>query len=101
MQDAVADLVEGAGVEQGVEARSGDAHALGLLDDLDLGVVRDFWDRWFDRGPWAVEDLYYGLIGRFVGRVVVSDPAAFAAVLNGREQLYRCHTVYIYIDIYI
>ncbi len=54
---------------------------------LDLTPVRRFWTRWFDRGPWPVEDLYYGLVGRFVGRVVVGDPAAYAA-LRGRSVLY-------------
>lgn len=54
---------------------------------LDLTPVRRFWARWFDRGPWPVEDLYYGLVGRFVGRVVVEDPAAYAA-LRGRSVLY-------------
>jgi acyl transferase domain-containing protein/3-hydroxymyristoyl/3-hydroxydecanoyl-(acyl carrier protein) dehydratase/1-acyl-sn-glycerol-3-phosphate acyltransferase len=54
---------------------------------LDLASLRSFWTRWFDRGPWPVEDLYYGLVGRFVGRVVVEDPAAFAA-LRGRSVLY-------------
>jgi len=50
---------------------------------LDLSPLRKFWTRWFDRGPWPVEDLYYGLVGRFVGRVLVEDPGAFAA-LRGR-----------------
>ncbi len=54
---------------------------------LDLSPIRRFWTRWFDRGPWPVEDLYYGLVGRFVGRVVVEDPAAYAA-LRGRSVLY-------------
>ena len=57
------------------------------LGTLDISPVRDFWNRWFDRAPWAVEDLYYGLIERFVGRVVVTDPAAFAD-LRGRSLLY-------------
>ncbi len=54
---------------------------------LDLSILRKFWTRWFDRGPWPVEDLYYGLVGRFVDRVVVEDPAAYAA-LRGRSVLY-------------
>ena len=54
---------------------------------LDLAPVRRFWSGWFDRGPWPVEDLYYGLLGRFVDRVVVEDPEAFAA-LRGRSILY-------------
>ena len=40
---------------------------------------RRFWAGWFDRGSWPGEDLYYGLIERVVGRVVLTDPEAFAA----------------------
>jgi 1-acyl-sn-glycerol-3-phosphate acyltransferase len=54
---------------------------------LDLGPIRSFWRNWFDIGPWPVEDLYYGLIERFVGDVVIADPDAFAAV-RGRSCLY-------------
>ncbi len=57
------------------------------LGELDSSPVQRFWSRWFDRGPWPVEDLYYGLIERFVGRVVVTDPQAFAAQ-RGRSLLY-------------
>jgi acyl transferase domain-containing protein/3-hydroxymyristoyl/3-hydroxydecanoyl-(acyl carrier protein) dehydratase len=57
------------------------------LGSLDLSPLRDFWSPWFDRGPWPVEDLYYSLIARFVRRVVVTDPQAFAA-LRGRSLLY-------------
>lgn len=54
---------------------------------LDITTVREFWTQWFDRGRWPVEDLYYGLIERFVRRVVVADPAAFAAI-RGRSALF-------------
>ncbi len=54
---------------------------------LDLEPVRAFWREWFQRGPWPIEDLYYGLAERFVRRVVLADPAAFAA-LRGRSVLY-------------
>jgi 3-hydroxymyristoyl/3-hydroxydecanoyl-(acyl carrier protein) dehydratase len=57
------------------------------LGTLDIQAVRDFWSTWFARGPWPVEDLYYGLIQRFVRRVVITDPAAFEAV-RGRSLLY-------------
>ena len=57
------------------------------LGTFDLSPVRDFWSTWFDRGPWPVEDLYYGLIERFVGRVVLDDPSALAAQ-KGRSVLY-------------
>ncbi|MEC7947685.1 MAG: 1-acyl-sn-glycerol-3-phosphate acyltransferase [Myxococcota bacterium] len=60
---------------------------------LDLAPVVDFWTRWFDTdkrvddGRWPVEDLYYGLIQRFLRRVVVPDPAAFDAI-HGRSTLF-------------
>ena len=54
---------------------------------LDLTGVRAYWNDWFDRGPWPVEDLYYGLIKRFVGKVVLTDPDAFAAV-RGKSLLF-------------
>jgi len=57
------------------------------LGTLDIQAVRDFWSTWFNRGPWPVEDLYYGLIQRFVRRVVITDPTAFEAV-RGRSLLY-------------
>ena len=68
---------------QGSEVRvSGDARGR-----LDITNVREFWSRVFGRGPWPVEDLFYGLIERFLDRVVVEDPPAFAA-LKGRSVLY-------------
>jgi 3-hydroxymyristoyl/3-hydroxydecanoyl-(acyl carrier protein) dehydratase len=54
---------------------------------LDLSAVVDFWSGWFDREPWLVEDLYYGLIERFVGKVVLTDPSAFEAV-RGQSLIY-------------
>lgn len=68
---------EGAGVRV-----SGDP-----LGRVDAAPVRAFWTRWFDRDPWPVEDLYYGLVERFLGRVVVESPEAFGA-LRGRSVLY-------------
>ena len=53
----------------------------------DLSVVRSYWRKHFAVGEWPVEDLYYGLVERFVGDVVLADPAAFAAV-QGRSCLY-------------
>ncbi|MCU0753542.1 MAG: 1-acyl-sn-glycerol-3-phosphate acyltransferase [Xanthomonadales bacterium] len=53
----------------------------------DLSAVRDYWGRHFKVGSWPVEDLYYGLVERFVGDVVLADPAAFAKV-QGRSCLY-------------
>jgi 3-hydroxymyristoyl/3-hydroxydecanoyl-(acyl carrier protein) dehydratase/1-acyl-sn-glycerol-3-phosphate acyltransferase len=54
---------------------------------LDLAPVRRHWDAWSAVGRWPMEDLYYGLISRFVADVVVVDPDAYAAV-RGRSCLY-------------
>ena len=54
---------------------------------LDLGPVEAWWTPWFDVPRWPVEDLYYAVIERFVRRVVLADPAAFAA-LRGRPILF-------------
>ena len=53
----------------------------------DLSAVKAWWRTHFGVGEWPVEDLYYGLVERFVGDVVLADPAAFAAV-QGRSCLY-------------
>ena len=70
---------------------SGDTQRVEVRGDgqgkLDIQPIREFWSQWFDRGRWPVEDLYYGLIERFLGRVVLSDPAAFQAV-EGRSLLF-------------
>jgi 3-oxoacyl-(acyl-carrier-protein) synthase/3-hydroxymyristoyl/3-hydroxydecanoyl-(acyl carrier protein) dehydratase/1-acyl-sn-glycerol-3-phosphate acyltransferase len=54
---------------------------------LDLGPVRQFWDRWFGMPAWPTEDLYYGLIHRFVGRVRLQSPRAHEAI-RGQSVLY-------------
>ena len=54
---------------------------------LELAEVEAFWDGWFDRGRWPVEDLFYGLIERFVRRVVTPSPEALKAV-EGRSCLF-------------
>jgi 1-acyl-sn-glycerol-3-phosphate acyltransferase len=54
---------------------------------LDLAEIRAYWRSWFDIGPWPVEDIYYALIERFVGDVVLADPDDFAS-LSGRSSLY-------------
>jgi 1-acyl-sn-glycerol-3-phosphate acyltransferase len=54
---------------------------------LDISSVREFWAGWFDRGPWPVEDLYYGLVERFLRRVVLEAPEEYGA-LKGRSVLY-------------
>ncbi len=69
-----------------VQVGSGTARVTGS-PSLDLGAVEAFWNRWFGVGRWPVEDLYYGLIRRFVRQVNVADPAAFQAI-RGRSVLY-------------
>jgi len=54
---------------------------------LDIKSVREFWEKWFARDPWPVEDLYYGLIERFVNRIIIEDPEAFAAI-KGKSTLF-------------
>ncbi|MCP4809003.1 MAG: 3-hydroxyacyl-[acyl-carrier-protein] dehydratase FabA [Proteobacteria bacterium] len=49
-------------------------------ETLDITPVREFWTEWFGGLRWPVEDLYYGLIQRFVRRVVTPYPEALAAV---------------------
>jgi 1-acyl-sn-glycerol-3-phosphate acyltransferase len=56
-------------------------------EQLDLSPVKDWWDAWFDLGRWPVEDLYYGLMERFIRRVVTPEPEALAAI-HGRSVLY-------------
>ncbi|MBK6908315.1 MAG: beta keto-acyl synthase [Rhodocyclaceae bacterium] len=53
----------------------------------DLTPVRSYWSKNFQREQWPVGDLFYGLAERFVGDVVLADPAAFAR-LQGRSCLY-------------
>ena len=53
----------------------------------DLSAVKAYWRKHFGVGEWPVEDLYYGLVERFVGDVVLADPQAFNAV-QGRSCLY-------------
>ncbi len=55
--------------------------------EQDLSQVRSYWRQKFGVGQWPVEDLYCGLIERFVGDVVLADPAGFAA-LEGKSCLY-------------
>ena len=70
---------------------SGDEQAVTVTGDgrgtMDISEVSRFWSGWFDRKPWIVEDIYYGLIERFVGKVVLNDPDGFAAV-KGKSLIY-------------
>jgi 3-oxoacyl-(acyl-carrier-protein) synthase/3-hydroxymyristoyl/3-hydroxydecanoyl-(acyl carrier protein) dehydratase/1-acyl-sn-glycerol-3-phosphate acyltransferase len=53
----------------------------------DLTPIREYWRDRIGIGPWLMEDLYYGLIARFVRDVVITDPEAFNNV-RGRSCLY-------------
>ena len=53
----------------------------------DVTPVKDFWRAHFGIGEWPVEELYYGLVERFVDGFHVEDPDALAAVA-GRPVLY-------------
>jgi acyl transferase domain-containing protein/3-hydroxymyristoyl/3-hydroxydecanoyl-(acyl carrier protein) dehydratase/1-acyl-sn-glycerol-3-phosphate acyltransferase len=70
-------------------SRSGDEVAVADAGPptQDLTPVRRYWSDRIGIGPWPVEDLYYGLIARFVGDVVLADPEAFERV-RGRSCLY-------------
>ena len=70
-------------------AREGDAARVtdARPPAMDLAPVEAHWRKWFGVGAWPVEDLYYGLIERFVGDVVLADPDAFERV-RGRSCLY-------------
>lgn len=54
---------------------------------FDISEVRAWWSSWFEMPRWPVEDLYYGLIERFIGNVYIADPSGFEAV-RGRSVLY-------------
>ncbi|MEZ4319045.1 MAG: beta-ketoacyl synthase N-terminal-like domain-containing protein [Myxococcota bacterium] len=54
---------------------------------FDITPVREWWTKWFGLPRWPVEDLYYGLIERFVGNVHLADPDGFDAI-QGRSVLY-------------
>ena len=49
---------------------------------MDLSLAKDFWAGRFGVRDWVVADLYYGLIQRFVRRVVVQDMDAFRAATD-------------------
>ncbi|WP_437279842.1 beta-ketoacyl synthase N-terminal-like domain-containing protein [Sorangium sp. So ce375] len=54
---------------------------------IDIAPVRRYWGAAMGIGRWPAEDLYFGLIERFIRRIHVVDPAAFRAV-KGRSLLY-------------
>ncbi len=61
---------------EGSLARVADAGA----PRLDLASTSAWWRSWLGPGTRAVEDLFFALVRRFVGRVVLVDPEGFAAL---------------------
>jgi len=53
----------------------------------DLSVVRSYWRKQLGIGEWPLEELYFGLVERFVGDVVLADHEALAKV-QGRSCIY-------------
>jgi 1-acyl-sn-glycerol-3-phosphate acyltransferase len=72
------------GVEPSADAMTVRGDGRGVLD---ISSVQEFWGERFGVGRWPVEDLYYGLIERFVGRVVLTDPEALHDV-RGRSAIF-------------
>ena len=64
-----------------------EARVTGTDWQTDLSPVRDYWTDYFGLGQWPVEDLYYGLCERFVGRVRLEDPR-MRKELQGKSVLY-------------
>ncbi len=54
---------------------------------IDLDPLRRYWSDYLGIEDWPVEDVYYGLIERFVRRVVVTDPRGLAQIY-GRSTLF-------------
>ena len=54
----------------------------------DLAVIEGFWREWLGAGAWPIEDLFLGLVDRFVGDVVLADPEGFDQKVRGRSCLY-------------
>jgi 3-hydroxymyristoyl/3-hydroxydecanoyl-(acyl carrier protein) dehydratase/1-acyl-sn-glycerol-3-phosphate acyltransferase len=54
----------------------------------DLGPIEGFWREWLGVGAWPIEDLFLGLVDRFVGDVVLADPDGFNDKVRGRSCLY-------------
>lgn len=69
--------------------RDGGELILGDAGDpkLDLAPLRRYWSDYLGLEGWPVEDVYFGLIERFVRRVVVTDPRGLAQV-HGRSTLF-------------
>ncbi len=56
-------------------------------ETLDISPMKAFWSDWFGGRHGLYEDLQYGIIERFLGRLVVTDPEGLKAV-KGRGMLF-------------
>ncbi len=54
---------------------------------IDLAAIEAWWAKRFGTQDWPVADMYYGMIERFVRRVVLTDPEGLASVA-GRGVVY-------------
>jgi 1-acyl-sn-glycerol-3-phosphate acyltransferase len=54
---------------------------------LDIAPAKRYWSKHFGVGRWPVEDIYYGLIERFIHDLHLSDADNFEA-LRGKSVLY-------------
>ena len=93
------DLATASGVSAGqpltryaVSVTAGDTGEVTVSDQhtpsLDVSPLRRYWRDYFQRrDTWAVEDVYYGLIDRYVRRVVLTHPVEFQAI-HGRPALF-------------
>ncbi len=66
---------------------AGGASPVGGTSRVDVAPLRRYWREHLEVGEWPVEDVYYGLIERFMRRVVVTDPEGLAAI-HGRSPLF-------------
>ena len=61
----------------------------------DLDPLRRYWSDHLGLGSWPVEDVYYGLIERFMRRVVVTDPQGLASIYGKSTLFLANHQVMI------
>ncbi len=72
-----------------VRQREGGEVAIGDRGEprTDVGLLRRFWAGHLGIENWPVEDIYFGLIERFMRRVVVADPSGLESIY-GRSTLF-------------
>ncbi len=57
---------------------------------LDLSDLRAYWAKQSTIGQWPIADLHFGLVDRFLRRVIFTDPEALQR-MRGRPVLYLCN----------